>query len=156
VADVHDKPTRSRNMAAIRSRGSKAEMTVRRGLHRAGLRFRLHHRDLPGTPDLVFAKHKAVVFVHGCFFHRHDCHYFKWPEANAEFWKRKIERNVKNDETAFAKLRAGGWRVAVVWECALNGRHRLDGQGVMRALASWIRSDRVSLDVRGTVDWPKV
>jgi DNA mismatch endonuclease (patch repair protein) len=156
VTDVHDKATRSRNMAAIRSRGSKAEMTVRRGLHGVGLRFRLHCRNLPGTPDLVFPKHKAVVFVHGCFFHRHDCHFFKWPTANAEFWKRKIERNVKNDGAALAELRTDGWRVAVVWECALNGRHRLDRQEVIRSLATWIRSDRVSLDVRGTVDWSKV
>lgn len=143
-------------MAAIRSRGSKVEMTVRRGLHRAGLRFRLHRRDLPGTPDLVFQKHKAVVFVHGCFFHGHDCHYFKWPGTNAEFWRQKIGRNVKNDEAALAKLRANGWRTAVVWECALTGRHRLDGQEVIGSLATWIRSDRISLDVRGSVGWSKV
>ena len=143
-------------MAAIRSRDSKAEMIVRRGLHRTGLRFRLHDRHLPGTPDLVFPKHRAVVFVHGCFFHRHDCHFFKWPQTRAEFWEKKIGGNVKNDEAALAKLRADGWRVAVVWECALKGRHRLHGHEVIRSLATWIRSDRVSLDVRGADDWSKV
>lgn len=143
-------------MAAIRSRGSKAELLVRSALHRAGLRFRLHCRDLPGTPDLVFPKHKAVVFVHGCFFHRHDCHFFKWPDKNADFWRRKIERNVENDDAALAKLRADGWRVAVVWECALKGRRRLGGQEAMQSLANWVRSDRVSLDVRGTDDWSKI
>ena len=156
MADVHDKQARSRNMAAIKSRDSKAELFVRQGLHRLGLRFRLHDRRLPGTPDLVFPKYRAVVFVHGCFWHRHDCYFFKWPETRAEFWQQKIGRNVNNDEAAIAELRARGWRVAVVWECALKGRHRLDGQQVIWSLATWIRSDRVSLDVRGTDDWSKL
>lgn len=143
-------------MAAIRSRDSRAELIVRRGLHRSGLRFRLHDRSLPGTPDLVFRKHKAVVFVHGCFWHHHDCHLFKWPQTRAEFWEQKIRRNVENDQAAFDELRRRGWRVAVVWECALKGRHRLNGQEVIQSLATWVSSDRVSLDVRGTVDWSKV
>lgn len=156
MADVHDKQARSRNMAAIRSSDSKAELLVRRGLHKQGLRFRLHYRGLPGTPDLVFPMHRAVVFVHGCFWHCHDCHLFKWPKTRAEFWRQKIGRNCENDEAAVSELRALGWRVAIVWECALKGRQRLDGQEVIRSLATWIRSDRVSLDVRGTDGWSKV
>jgi len=140
-------------MAAIKSRDSKAEMIIRRGLHKLGLRFRLHVRGLPGTPDLVFPRHKAAVFVHGCFWHRHDCHFFKWPKTRPEFWQQKISRNVQNDEAAVAKLIASGWRVAVVWECALKGPGRLDGQTTIQSLATWIRSDRVSLEVRGKEDW---
>jgi DNA mismatch endonuclease (patch repair protein) len=140
-------------MSAIRDRNTKPELVVRRALHRLGLRFRLHDRRLPGRPDLVFPKHRAVVFVHGCFWHHHDCHLFKWPQTRSEFWRGKIKRNVQNDEAALSQLRAGGWRVAVVWECALKGRHRLDGQNAMQTLADWVRSDRLSLDLRGTDDW---
>jgi DNA mismatch endonuclease (patch repair protein) len=156
VADVHDKEARSRNMAAIKSRNSKPELFIRRGLHALGFRFRLHDRGLPGTPDLVFPRHKAVVFVHGCFWHRHDCHLFKWPQTRKEFWEQKIGRNAQNDEAALAELRARGWRVAVVWECALKGPGRLDRQQAIWSLATWIRSDRVSLEVRGKDDWSKV
>jgi DNA mismatch endonuclease (patch repair protein) len=155
VADVHDKQTRSRNMAAIRSRNSRPEMLIRRGLHRLGLRFRLHVRELPGTPDLVFPQHCAVVLVHGCFWHRHDCQYFKWPKTRPEFWQQKIGRNVQNDQTSLARLRERGWRVAIVWECALKGPARLDRHEVIATLAAWIRSDRVSMDFRGIHDWSR-
>ncbi len=149
MVDVHDAVTRSRNMAAIRSRHSKPELLVRKALHAAGLRFRLHVSGMRGTPDLVLPRWKAVVFVHGCYWHNHDCHLFKWPTTRTEFWREKICRNVANDVCSNEALRQAGWRVAVVWECALKGRTRLDFDQAMQALAIWIKSEEPSLTIRG-------
>lgn len=140
---------RSRNMGAIRSRDSKAELTVRRGLHASGLRYRLGWnrrrmgRLLPGKPDLVFPRHRAVLFIHGCFWHGHNCHLFKWPKTEAEFWREKIERNAARDREVCDVLLADGWRVGEVWECALRGRNRRPVQEVIDACSRFIRgSDR--------------
>lgn len=100
------------------------EMVVRRGLHARGLRFRLHRRDLPGRPDLVFPRHRAVIFVHGCFWHAHDCPMFKWPQTRTEFWRGKIAGNRARDRKALSSLKDQGWRVLTVWECALKGSGR--------------------------------
>jgi|TARA_R100000455_G_C6268405_1_gene123884 DNA mismatch endonuclease (patch repair protein) len=104
-------------MSGIRGKDTKPEMVVRRGLHAMGFRFRLHDRSLPGNPDLVLRKYRTVIFVHGCFWHRHDCRYFKWPATRPEFWRNKILRNVERDEENVAALEAMGWRVLTVWEC---------------------------------------
>lgn len=136
-------------MAAIRGRNTRPELIVRKALHAAGLRYRLHVKHLPGSPDLVFPRHRAVVFVHGCFWHRHDCNLFRWPATREEFWRSKLEGNVENDSRAVAALHAAGWRVAVVWECALKGRRRLDETQAMRTLADWVQSEEKSLIVRG-------
>jgi DNA mismatch endonuclease (patch repair protein) len=122
LADVHDKATRSRNMAAIKAKDTKPELIVRRGLHARGLRFRLHRRDLPGRPDIVFPSRRIVLFVHGCFWHAHEgCHYFKVPETDHDRWREKLEGNRARDERDQATLKALGWRVLVVWECELRG-----------------------------------
>jgi len=147
--DVHDPQTRSRNMAAIKGSHTKPELTVRRALHAEGLRYRLHVKDLPGKPDLVFPKHRAVVFVHGCFWHQHSCHLFKWPATRKEFWEQKIGRNVANDLRAIEKLQSLGWRVAIVWECALKGKTRLNEAKAMQTLASWVKSTEESLVIEG-------
>ena len=104
-------------MAAIKRRDTKPEIAVRRWLHAAGFRFRLDARDLPGRPDIVLPKYRTVVFVHGCFWHRHECSAFKWPKARAAFWKRKLEGNVERDRSRYRELKSLGWRVVVVWEC---------------------------------------
>jgi DNA mismatch endonuclease, patch repair protein len=104
-------------MSGIRGKDTKPEMIVRRGLHRLGFRFRLHDKSLPGKPDLVFPKYKTVVFVHGCFWHRHDCKYFKWPKTRPNFWRDKILGNVERDQQHIRELEATGWQVLVVWEC---------------------------------------
>lgn len=118
--DVVDRATRSRMMSGIRGRDTKPEKLVRSFLHRAGLRFRLH-APLPGKPDLVFPKHHAVVFVHGCFWHRHDgCRYATMPSSNAEFWQAKFDANVARDSRVARQLRKEGWRVFVLWECRLS------------------------------------
>lgn len=136
-------------MAAIKGGNTKPELQIRRGLHAAGLRYRLHAKDLPGKPDLVFPKHRAVIFVNGCFWHHHDCHLFKWPATREAFWRRKIERNVENDATVLASLRASGWRTAIVWECALKGRTRMKLPEAIQALAAWVRSDVETMVIRG-------
>ena len=116
--DIVDQATRSRMMAGIRGRDTKPEMIVRRAVHALGYRFRLHRRDLPGTPDLVFPRHRMVVFVHGCFWHRHeDCRFCTTPASNADFWTGKFLRNVERDRRVQDELASLGWRVAVVWEC---------------------------------------
>ncbi|ATN32555.1 very short patch repair endonuclease [Rhizobium sp. ACO-34A] len=115
-ADVPDQ--RRRLMAKVKATGSKPEMLVRRATHRLGFRYRLHVRGLPGTPDLVFSRHKKAIFVHGCFWHRHTgCARATTPKAHAEYWQKKFEDNVQRDETSQAALEALGWRVLVVWEC---------------------------------------
>ena len=132
MADVVDRATRSRMMSAIRGRDTSPELEVRRLLHREGLRFRLH-AALPGKPDLVFPKYEAVVFVHGCFWHRHpNCRYATTPASNQEFWQAKFNANVARDKRVLARLRREGWRVFTVWACRIT-------EGRMRALARQIR-----------------
>jgi DNA mismatch endonuclease, patch repair protein len=149
LTDVHDKVARSRNMAAIRSRHTRPELAVRKALHSLGLRYRLHVSKLPGNPDLVFPKHQAVLFVNGCFWHRHDCYLFKWPATREEFWKNKIARNVLNDKRAVEELLNMGWRVGVIWECALKGRVKLDKTGAIKKIAQWVNSCEKTLEIRG-------
>lgn len=141
MTDVVDAATRSRMMSGIRGVDTKPEWVVRSGLHRLGLRYRLHDRRMPGRPDLVFPKHGVALFVHGCFWHGHDCRYFKWPSTRPEFWRRKIAENRARDRRQFDQLHAAGWRVLVVWECAVRAARR-DPEKLCRQLARWIRSGR--------------
>ena len=136
-------------MAGIRGSNTKPELAVRSALHLRGYRFRLHCRDLPGKHDLVFPRYKAVILVHGCFWHGHGCHLFRWPKTRDEFWRRKIASNVERDHKQFAELRKAGWRVATVWECALKGRDRLPIGMVVDACAAWLESDDGELELSG-------
>jgi DNA mismatch endonuclease, patch repair protein len=126
VVDVHTTEQRSRNMAAIKARNSRPEMRVRSLLHALGYRYRLHRKDLPGRPDIVLAKHRTVIFVHGCFWHCHDC---RWgsvvPKTRAEFWREKRAGNVARDEKHKAALMAEGWKVLTVWECETRSEKEL-------------------------------
>ncbi|MBS0959304.1 MULTISPECIES: very short patch repair endonuclease [Acetobacter] len=149
MADVHDKVTRSRNMSAIRASDTRPELIIRKALWQAGLRYRLHVKALPGRPDLVFPRYRAVVMVNGCFWHHHDCYLFKWPASREAFWREKITKNELNDARVLAVLREMGWRVAYVWECALKGRNKLLLPEVTETLGGWIRSDQDTLEIRG-------
>jgi len=118
MVDKLTKSARSRHMARIRNTGTNAELVVRRVAHRAGYRFRIARSDLPGRPDVVFPRHHAVVFVHGCFWHRHEgCRRTSDPATNVEFWRKKFAANVARDKTNLANLAALGWRTLVIWEC---------------------------------------
>lgn len=147
MADVVDSVTRSRMMSGIRGRNTKPEILIRSLLHRQGFRFRLHVRNLPGKPDMVLPRYHAVIFVHGCFWHGHDCPLFKWPKTRPEFWREKIGRNQDNDHRAYEALIAAGWRVGIVWECAIRGA-RKDLEGVTRRMGSWLRSDSSFVEER--------
>ena len=124
--DSLTKEHRSWNMSRIRSKDTKPERIVRSFLHRNGLRFRLHVKNLPGKPDIVFPKYKTVIFVHGCFWHRHKgCSDATIPSSNRDFWQNKFKRNVKRDKEEQATLRKLGWKVIVVWECELKEKNNL-------------------------------
>ena len=119
-------PQRSRVMRAVKGKDTGPEMSVRRMLHKLGYRYRLHRKDLPGKPDLVFPGRRAVVFVHGCFWHGHDCKRgARTPKTNTEYWTAKIHRNVERDAQAIKDLETAGWRVIVVWECELRDPDKL-------------------------------
>ena len=126
MADTLTPKERSHRMALVRSTDTKPEMRVRKLLHGMGYRYRLHARDLPGTPDLVFRSRHAVVFVHGCFWHRHSgCSLARLPKSRIAFWKNKLEGNKARDKLNILKLRAAGWRTLVVWECQTKDINRL-------------------------------
>jgi DNA mismatch endonuclease (patch repair protein) len=117
---------RSRIMRAVKSSDTAPELAVRSMIHRLGFRFRLHRKDLPGKPDLVFPGPRKVIFVHGCFWHGHDCaRGARMPKANAEYWRGKIGRNVARDAKHLAALKDAGWLTAVVWECELKDQGKL-------------------------------
>ncbi len=127
MTDIVDPATRSKIMASIRGKNTKPELQVRRGLHQLGVRFRLHRRDLPGSPDLVFPKYRVALFVHGCFWHRHDsCRLAYTPSANGQEWGEKFKANVARDRRQIALLQETGWRVFVIWECALRANDLSD------------------------------
>lgn len=136
-------------MSGIRGKDTRPELIIRKGLHRLGYRFRIHVKDLPGKPDLVFPKYRAVIFVHGCFWHGHDCHLFKWPKTREEFWKKKIDGNRERDLEAIQVLRDRSWRVLTVWECALKGKHRLPFNEITQFASDWLRSDISCAELRG-------
>ena len=120
MADNHSKEIRSKNMSHIRSTNSKPEEIVRKYLFSQGFRYRKNVKKLPGCPDIVLPKYHTVIFVNGCFWHKHDCPRFVWPSSNLDYWKPKILRNVERDQINTEKLRSLGWRVITIWECELK------------------------------------
>jgi DNA mismatch endonuclease, patch repair protein len=140
MADITDATTRSRMMSGIKGRDTLPELVVRRALHAAGLRFRLHHKGLSGKPDLVFPRYKAVVLVHGCFWHQHGCANSKLPKSRPEFWLLKLQANAERDKKTNCALQGAGWRVATVWECSVRSAVKAGDPTLYRALEGWIRS----------------
>lgn len=134
-------------MSGIKSANTRPEMIIRRGLHARGYRYRLHVRSLPGTPDMVFPARRAVIFVHGCFWHGHDCSLFKLPATNSAFWEAKIAANQSRDVAAASALTQAGWRVLNVWECAVRGRYRQPLVVVLDQVARWLVDDGVAMDL---------
>jgi DNA mismatch endonuclease (patch repair protein) len=135
MTDVVDRATRSRMMSGIRGRDTKPELVVRKYLHAHGLRYRIAPKNLPGKPDIVLPKYRAVVFVHGCFWHRHaGCRYTATPATNPDFWQRKFYANVARDRRAYEQLTDLGWRVLIIWECELTTER-------LQVLAADIRSN---------------
>lgn len=149
MADVVSRRKRSQMMSGIKSKNTKPEWLVRQLLHRKGFRYRLHCPDLPGKPDLVLPKHRCVVLINGCFWHGHDCHLFKMPKTRREFWSEKISGNRARDKMQIGQLIADGWRVVVVWECALKGKTRLPKAELESTLAANIIDSEAFDEISG-------
>lgn len=136
-------------MSGIQGRNTQPELFVRKGLFALGYRYRLHRVDLPGRPDIVFSKRRAVIFVNGCFWHGHDCHLFKLPSTRTSFWRAKIDGNRARDLSIEQRLSDMNWRQFRVWECALKGRQKLDPEAVIRRIADWIESSASKGEIKG-------
>lgn len=149
MTDIVDQQTRSRMMSGIRGKNTKPELALRRALHARGFRFRLHSGKVHGRPDLVLPKHRAVVFVHGCFWHRHEgCRYATVPATRPEFWRAKFDANVARDNAIRTRLLEDGWRVATVWECALRKPERLNN--VVRVFEEWLLGTEGQIEIGAT------
>lgn len=151
MADVHDKATRSKNMRAIATRDTAIEKRLATLLDELGLAYRVQVAELAGRPDFVLDDYQCVIFTHGCFWHHHDCYLFKVPATRTDFWLEKIGKNVERDKRDIGLLREQGWRVMVVWECALRGRLKLSAQALSERLEEWIcgGGDTAQIDTRG-------
>lgn len=147
--DVVSPETRSRMMSGIRTRDTKPEVLFRKGLHRRGYRYRLHATPVPGKPDFVLPKYRVAAFVHGCFWHRHECHLFKWPSTRPHFWRTKLNRNRERDAEVAAGVEAAGWRQLTVWECALRGPHQIGLECALDRTERWLASAASRLEIRG-------
>ena len=147
--DRFDKETRSRIMARIGPKHTEPEMLLRTGLHKLGLRYRLHRRDLPGSPDLVFPQYKAVIFVHGCYWHSHGCYRSTIPKSARDFWLGKFAANRERDERNVQELLECGWRVMTVWECALKGKTAHPLCVYTEAAKKWLESSEPTADLVG-------
>lgn len=140
---------RSKTMAAVRSKNTKPEMAVRRGLHARGFRFRLHVDSLPGRPDIVLPKYRAAIFVHGCFWHGHDCGRTSLPATNRSYWVTKIARNIKRDRDTLRALASAEWRTLVIWECAIFGKRALSSDEVIDFVERWLKGFAPSVSLAG-------
>lgn len=151
MADIVDSATRSRMMRGIRGKDTKPEVRLRKALFARGFRYRTHVRALPGSPDIVLPKYRAAIFVHGCFWHGHDCHLFRLPATRTEFWREKIEGNRQRDSRTLLELQAVSWRVLTVRECAMKGKTRLAFDELVQRVAVWITGDSAHGEIAGSV-----
>ncbi|WP_413483004.1 very short patch repair endonuclease [Morganella psychrotolerans] len=138
--DVHNKETRSRNMQAIKNRDTGPELYIRKLLHNNGFRFRLCPANLPGKPDIWMAKYRTAIFIHGCFWHMHDCDKFRLPTTRTEFWQKKLSENKVRDEKNIRELHQTGIRTLIIHECALTGKIRLSDQILLTLIKTWLLS----------------
>ena len=150
MTDILTPKERSERMSLIRSKDTKVEMVVRRLVHGMGYRYRLHRRDLPGKPDIVLPRHRKIIFIHGCFWHRHqnpDCKIARLPKSNAEYWWPKLEKNRARDEANEHKLQELGWECLTIWECQLGNLCALQ-ETIKAFLAPWAVPDRLNSPLR--------
>ncbi|MDG4720188.1 MULTISPECIES: very short patch repair endonuclease [Thalassospira] len=149
MADIVSPEQRSKMMSKIRATDTRPEILVRKALYARGFRYRLHDRQLPGKPDLVLPKYNAVIFVHGCFWHGHDCHLFRWPKSREEFWREKLSRNRLRDSQALVQLHDKQIRTLIVWECSLKGKGRLDFSSLVNMVSDWLKGNSNHNEIRG-------
>jgi len=149
VVDIVSPSVRSRMMAGIRDKNTRPELLIRKLLFVKGFRYRLHAKALPGKPDLVFPRLRAVIFIHGCFWHGHNCHLFKWPKSRKAFWKTKIIGNRVVDERSYKALQNNDWRILTIWECAIKGKERLDPAILANRIEKWLLSCNKFREIKG-------
>ena len=149
MADIVDSATRSRMMRAIRGKDTKSEVRLRKALFAQGYRYRLHPENLPGRPDILLPRYRAAIFVHGCFWHGHDCHLFRLPATRADFWRQKIMGNRKRDFLVQERLAGEGWRVLTVWECSMKGRTRMPFDELVARVSDWLAGTGRQLEIAG-------
>lgn len=145
MTDIVDSQTRSRMMAGIKNSNTKPEMLIRKALHGMGFRYRLHDKKLPGKPDLVLPRYNAVIQIHGCFWHAHNCPLFKLPKTRTEFWQEKITGNQIRDRKNIEKLMVQGWRVLIWWEC--NTRKQEEFETALGRAAYWLRGNEPYMEI---------
>ncbi len=140
--DKVDKETRSKMMSGIRGKNTRPEIIIRKKLHAKGFRYRICDKSVFGKPDLVLRKYNAVIFIHGCFWHGHDCHLFKVPSTNTDFWVDKINTNKERDKKVIDQLKKKNWRICIIWECAIKGKKQLEQiDSKIDQISTWLKSD---------------
>lgn len=149
MVDIVDKKSRSRMMSGIQGKNTKPELIIRKALHNEGFRYKLHDKSLLGKPDLVFPAYNSVIFIHGCFWHGHDCHLFKWPSTRPEFWKTKIKRNRFVDNRSRRELKKHGWYILIIWECALKGKTRRPLEEIIDKTIHWLLYETRDKQIKG-------
>ncbi len=155
MTDVVDKATRARMMSGIRAKNTRPEVFLRKGLHALGFRFRLHAKDIPGKPDIVLPKFRALINVNGCFWHDHGCRYCKTPSTNTEFWLEKLSANRLRDQRTIQLQLDSGWRCLIIWECAIRLAQRIPQEfNVIHLSANWLSQGGrfATIDERGLVE----
>ena len=152
MPDVVSPETRSQMMSGIQGKDTKPEVMIRKVLHRKGFRYRLHVKSLPGKPDLVFPKYRAIIQVNGCFWHGHNCHLFKWPSTHPDFWRNKILGNKERDGKNQLELEKLGWRILTIWECAVKGKYRQPFEILIEQISEWLAMNKSSNEMRGLVE----
>ncbi len=149
MTDTVSPEKRSDVMSRVGSKDTKPELLIRRGLHAKGFRYRLYAKDLPGKPDIVFPKYRSLIFVNGCFWHGHHCNLYRFPKSNTEYWERKIRRNIERDALNLKRLSYIGWRVLIIWECAIKGKARLPLEMVLSLASEWLVSEKPNCEIAG-------
>lgn len=149
MSDVVTKAVRSRIMSSIRNKNTRIELTIRKRLWARGFRYRLNDLKLPGKPDIVLPRYHALIFIHGCFWHGHDCPLFRIPKTRTAFWKEKINTNKRNDTKHLSTLEKLPWKVMIVWECALRGKTEKEIDNLVEKIARWLRKPTCNVELRG-------
>jgi DNA mismatch endonuclease (patch repair protein) len=151
MPDVHSPEQRKKNMSAISSKDTKPEIFIRNELHKRGYRYRKNAKDLPGKPDIVLPKYKAVIFVNGCFWHKHECHLFRLPSTRTEWWAKKLEATRLRDKSNIEVLNLDGWKVLVIWECAIKGKYKRGTADLFDSITYWISEGQDNLEITHTL-----
>ena len=152
MTDIVDPATRSRMMSGITAKNTKPELFIRKLLFNSGFRYRLHNRSLKGTPDIVLKKYRAVIFVNGCFWHGHNCHLFRLPKSRTGFWKKKIKSNIERDVRSRKILAEDGWRIGLVWECAVKGKTAIRPDLLICKIRDWLNCNKDMLEITGKLE----